>query len=195
MSETWLIVGLGNPGEKYQMTRHNIGFMSIDLLAKQNEVKLKEKNDFKAKIGNTKIAEKSVILAKPLTFMNDSGYSISKISEYYEIPIERVLVIYDDVTLDFGKLRLRGKGSAGGHNGIKSIIESFENNNQFPRLKVGIGKNPDNWELIDYVLGNFTQEEQEKLPKITEAVSQSISIILSTTLELAMNEINNVKVE
>jgi len=162
-----LIVGLGNPGRKYKNTKHNVGFMCLDFYAKQNNLKFKKENKFSGeslKIGNT-------VFLKPHTFMNLSGESLHKIMHFYDVQIENVLVIYDDLSLPLGKIRLREKGSAGGHNGIKSIIQHVKTN-EFKRMKVGIDSNP----LIDaknYVLSKFSKEESKILDE-TILVAQDI---------------------
>ena len=186
MNENWLIVGLGNPGDKYKTTRHNIGFMVTSHLAGLLGIKLKEKKDFKARLG----VSKNIIIAQPLTFMNDSGVAVQKISSYYQIPNERIIIVYDDVYLVFSKLRAREKGSAGGHNGIKSIIQELSGEN-FPRIKIGIGPVSQEVELIDFVLGNFNEEEQKKLPEIIETCSRHLYELLNSPLQILINNINN----
>lgn len=192
MNRDWLIVGLGNPGSKYKMTRHNIGFTVVDKLVDLVCFgPLTKQKGFKAEVGETMLFSKKVVLAKPHTFMNDSGYSVELLSRMYMIPPERILVIYDDVSLDFGRLRYRITGSAGGHNGIKSIITSLENNQDFSRLKIGIGPKPAEGQLIDYVLGDFTEEEQSKLSEVIDNAINAIDIIInSDSSEIAMTRVN-----
>jgi PTH1 family peptidyl-tRNA hydrolase len=188
----WLIVGLGNPGREYSETRHNVGFMVIDklwdLVGYSNS--LKTDAAYKAELALSMFAGKKIILAKPLTFMNDSGFSVAQISKWYNIPIEKILIIYDDISLDFGRLRYRVSGSAGGHNGIKSIISSLNNDQNFPRLKIGIGPKPPEEDLINYVLGNFNSSENDKLPEIINNTISAINLILNTDPQQAMTKIN-----
>ena len=152
-----LVVGLGNPGLKYKKTKHNIGFMSLDYYAKQNKLKFKKDNKFRGEW----LKEGNLVLLKPHTFMNVSGESIKKMVEFYNIDIEDVLIIFDDLSLPFAKVRLREKGSAGGHNGIKSIINHLHTQ-EFKRVKVGIDSNP-LIETKNYVLGKFTKQEIKDL--------------------------------
>jgi len=155
-----LVVGLGNPGRKYKHSKHNIGFMAIDHYAKNNQLLLKVKTSF-----NAEIAEKGdLILVKPLTFMNLSGIAVRKLIDYYQIDIDQILVIYDDVDLPFGKLRLRYQGGAGGHNGIKSIIEHL-GSQVFNRIRFGIDKS-DKIDMKDYVLSKFSKVELKELEDI-----------------------------
>jgi len=163
-----LVVGLGNPGRKYKKTKHNVGFICLDYYAKKNGLKLKLDNKFNGEW----LKEGNLLLLKPHTFMNLSGHSIVKIMKFYDIEIEDVLVIYDDLSLPFGKLRLREKGSAGGHNGIKSIIQNFKTED-FKRIKVGIDRNP-MMEQKDYVLSKFSKAEQKELDLKVEVVSDII---------------------
>lgn len=155
-----LVVGLGNPGIKYKNSKHNIGFMAIDHYAKNNQLSMKVKTSF-----NAEIAEKGdLILVKPLTFMNLSGIAVRKIIDFYQIDIDQILVIYDDVDLPFGKLRLRYQGGAGGHNGIKSIIEHL-GSQKFNRIRFGIDKS-DKMDMKDYVLSKFSKVELKELEDI-----------------------------
>lgn len=155
-----LVVGLGNPGRKYEKTKHNVGFMSLDYYAKTNKLKFKKESKFN---GET-IKQGDLILLKPHTFMNNSGLSILSTMKYYNIPIEDVCIIYDDLDLPFGKTRLREKGSAGGHNGIKSIV-SYLGTEEFKRVRVGIDKNP-MYETKDYVLSSFSKKEVEIINEV-----------------------------
>ncbi len=157
----WLVVGLGNPGKEYEKTRHNTGFMVLDKLSEIEKTDVSELK-FKALCGRGEIGGRSVLLLKPQTFMNLSGESVKAASSFYKIPMDRVLVIYDDVSLPVGKIRIREKGSAGGHNGIKNIIE-IAGSDVFPRIKVGVGAPPASGELINWVLGSFSAEDKKKL--------------------------------
>jgi len=156
-----LIVGLGNPGRKYLKTRHNIGFILIDELAKKEKINFALKTKFKAEIVQTTINNESVILLKPNTFMNLSGEAVLAVMQFYNLNAEDVLVIYDDLDLVCGKIRIRQKGSSGGHKGLKSIISCINNEN-FHRLKIGIGRD-EIIPVIDYVLGKFTKEQQQEI--------------------------------
>jgi peptidyl-tRNA hydrolase, PTH1 family len=166
-----LIVGLGNPGKKYEATRHNVGFMVIDELAKRHQVNLSEKSKFKGIIGSANINDQ-VILLKPTTFMNLSGESVQLVKQFYGIKDEDILIIYDDLDLVCGKVRLRQKGSAGGHNGIKSIISSISSEN-FHRLKIGIDRDPF-IPVVDYVLGKFTKQQKVEIEK---SIIESLNIV------------------
>ena len=164
-----LIVGLGNPGRKYKATKHNIGFVCLDNFAKKNKLKFKKEQKFKGeslKIGN-------LILLKPHTFMNNSGQSVRQIMDFYVIDIKDILIIHDDLDLSFGKIRLREKGSSGGHNGIKSVISHIQTEN-FKRLRIGIDKNP-LYETHDYVLSSFSKEEKKLIEPILDQVIGIIS--------------------
>lgn len=165
-----LIVGLGNPGKKYEQTRHNIGFLVIDELAKQLNVEVNQ-NKFNALIVQTRIGTEKVLLMKPQTFMNLSGEAVIQAMNFYQIDPEELLVIYDDLDLPSGKLRLREKGSAGGHNGIKNIIQHLHTQ-EFNRIRIGVGKNP----LIDtkdYVLGKIPAEEKKLFIEVTEEAAKA----------------------
>ena len=184
----YLIVGLGNPGEKYTFTRHNAGFLSIDYISQKQNIELK-KIKHKALIGEGIIAGERVVLAKPQTFMNLSGESIKEISSWYKIPNDNIMVIYDDTSMPTGSIRIREKGSAGGHNGIKSIIQHLSTD-IFPRLKIGINAKPDGYDLADYVLGKFTEDEQKILFETFDKVNNAVEIFISNDVKLAMNKCN-----
>ena len=164
------IVGLGNPGKKYEMTRHNIGFLAIDQLAAKHGITVNE-TKFNAIMGTGRINGERVVLVKPLTYMNLSGEAVRPILDYYKIAIEDVLVIYDDLDMVPGKLRLRPKGSAGGHNGIKSLIQHL-GTMEFKRLKLGIGRPPHPLSVIDWVMMNYRKED---LPALQETLDQAVS--------------------
>ena len=164
------IVGLGNPGKKYEMTRHNIGFLAIDQLAAKHGITVNE-TKFNAIMGTGRINGERVVLVKPLTYMNLSGEAVRPILDYYKIEIEDVLVIYDDLDMVPGKLRLRPKGSAGGHNGIKSLIQHL-GTTEFKRLKLGIGRPPHPLSVIDWGMMNYRKED---LPSLQETLDQAVS--------------------
>lgn len=167
---THIIAGLGNPGDKYTGTRHNIGFVAIDALADKLGVKI-DRARFKALVGEAELGGKRVLLMKPQTFMNLSGEAVREASDFYKIPHENIIIIYDDVSLPVGKLRVRVKGSAGGHNGIKSIIEHL-GGDDFPRIKIGVGQKPfPEFDLADWVLGKIPDGDRDNMKKaINEAV-------------------------
>lgn len=186
--ETFIIVGLGNPGEEYKLTRHNVGFCVIDALKKEYGIVI-EKMKFKSIVSEITVDNKKIIFAKPQTYMNSSGESVLEICRWYKINLNKLIVIYDDIDIELGKLRIRPSGSAGSHNGLKSVI-SLLNTEEFPRVRVGIGKPPKNWDLVNYVLGRFTECEQDILEKAIQNAKQSIKCILENGLDTAMNMFN-----
>ena len=173
----WLIVGLGNPGPEYERTRHNVGFRTADLLAEQAGVKL-DRARFRALIRQTELAGRRVLLLKPQTFMNNSGEAVQLAAMFYKIPIDRILILSDDVSLPLGRIRVRAEGSAGGHNGLKSII-SHLGSQTFPRIKIGVGEKPHpDYDLADWVLSRFTPEEEKHLaPAIEHAAEAALELI------------------
>lgn len=192
MTDMFIIAGLGNPTLQYEGTRHNVGFDVIDMLAKEYNCSVDYRKS-RAFIGKCMIAGQKVILAKPQTYMNLSGESIRALRDYYKIDEEaELLVIYDDVSLDVGQLRIRKKGSAGGHNGIKSII-SHLGTDVFPRIKVGVGEKPKHYDLADYVLGHFTKAEREEMEEGYRRAVKAVEMIVSGDMEAAMNEFNRKK--
>ncbi|HSX11936.1 MAG TPA: aminoacyl-tRNA hydrolase [Rhabdochlamydiaceae bacterium] len=173
MDERYLIVGLGNPGKAYEDTRHNVGFRVVQMLAEKNGLILKPRLDItKGNLADGTIAGKELLLLQPLTYMNSSGYSVRLCSDYFKVPYGHVLVVVDDVALPFGHLRFRMAGSAGGHNGLKSVEEHLGTQN-YSRLRIGVGKDP-NSELADYVLGPFTAEEKKLLSEVLE---RSVAVV------------------
>ena len=168
-SELWMVVGLGNPGREYEATRHNVGFRVTDLLAQKLQVRI-DRLKFRALTRQTELGGKKVLLVQPQTYMNLSGAAVSALASYYHIPPQRVLVIFDDISLPPGRIRIRRDGSAGGHNGIKSIIQSL-GTDQFPRIKVGVGAKPHpDYDLADWVLSKFSAQEEKALePALTHA--------------------------
>ncbi len=184
-----IIVGLGNPGKKYEITRHNIGFLFIDHLASINGIKV-DKIKFKGLYGQGVINGEKVILLKPQTYMNLSGESVEQAVSFFKCTPKDVIIVYDDVALSFGSLRIRQKGSDGGHNGIKSIILNL-NTDEFPRIKVGIGAPPHKeYDLADYVLSNFTRDEQKIMPDIFKKCEQACGYMLKDDIQQAMNKCN-----
>lgn len=188
-----LIVGLGNPTKEYEGTRHNIGFMAIDALAEEYGIRV-DTLKHKAMIGKGMVEGQKVILAKPVTYMNLSGEAVREITDYYKIPAEDVIVIFDDISLDVGMIRIRRKGSAGGHNGIKSII-SHLGTMDFPRIKVGIGAKREGQDLADYVLGRFSKADREILTEALKDVKKAVSHMVWDEITEAMNAFNKKKIE
>ena len=185
----FIIAGLGNPTLQYEGTRHNAGFDVIDALAVKYNISVDYRKN-RAFIGKGMIAGRKVILAKPQTYMNLSGESVRGLADYYKIDGEtELLIIYDDVSLDVGQLRIRKKGSAGGHNGIKSIIAEL-GTDVFPRIKVGVGEKPKQYDLADYVLGHFSKAERELMEEGYERAVRAVEMILSDGIDPAMNEYN-----
>ncbi len=186
----YLIVGLGNPDSKYQNTRHNAGFLAVDRIAEKVGVSV-DRLKYKALTGTATIEGKRVLLMKPQTYMNNSGEAVQEAMSFYKIPMEKVLVIYDDISLDVGKMRIRRKGSDGGHNGIKSIIQLC-GSDTFPRVKVGVGKKPHPaYDLADWVLSRFTEQERKDLSPVFDNCVDSAKLILSGQLDKAMNQFNS----
>lgn len=185
----YIIAGLGNPGAKYEMTRHNAGFLALDLLAIEENVNMKRLK-FHALVGETVLDGHKCLLMKPQTMMNLSGDAIGEAAAFYKIPAERVIVLFDDISLDVGKTRIRRKGSAGGHNGIKSVIARLGSEN-FPRVKIGVGKKPDpEYDLVDWVLGRFPKEQEPALKAALEHAVQAAKLIVCGEIDEAMNRYN-----
>ncbi len=182
-----LVVGLGNPGRKYQKTRHNLGFLVIDALAKEFKVKL-NKIKYDSLFGEGWMDE-AVILAEPMTFMNLSGKSVSKLIKKYKVDLKDTIVIYDDLNLDLGVLKIKKSGSSGGHNGIKSIIEHLQVN-CFPRMRLGIGRPNEMMDLSGYVLSNFKKEENEKVSKMVSESVNALKMIFKDGIDKAMTTYN-----
>ena len=188
----FLIAGLGNPDKRYEKTRHNIGFDTIDALAEKYHINVTEKKH-KALCGTGVIDGVKVILAKPQTYMNLSGESLSEIVNFYKLdPEEELLVIFDDISLEPGNIRVRKKGSAGGHNGVKSIIAEL-GTQDFMRIKVGVGEKPKDWNLADYVLGHFSKEERGLVEDAFTDAIEAAEMILMDDLAGAMNKFNGKK--
>lgn len=186
----YLIVGLGNPGAKYEMTRHNAGFLAVDLLAIKENLNIK-KLKYHALVGDAVINGKKCLVMKPQTFMNNSGEAVGEACRFYKIPPEKVVVISDDISLDVGKIRIKRKGSAGGHNGLKSIIAHLGSEN-FVRIKVGVGKKPSaDYDLVDWVLGRFPKELEKELKSALENAVASLPYIVNDEIDKAMNLFNS----
>ena len=186
---THIIVGLGNPGEEYSKTRHNAGFMAIDELCSRLGLRC-DRAKFKALVTEATVADKRVLIMKPQTYMNKSGEAIIEASRFYKIPAESIIVISDDVTLDVGRLRIRKKGSAGGHNGLKSIIEHL-GTDEFPRIKLGVGQKPHpDYDMVDWVLGKFPKQDLDTLEKAVKVVPEALSLMIQGDFDKAMNTCN-----
>ena len=185
----FIIVGLGNPTPEYEGTRHNVGFEVIDALARKYNIDVDTKKH-RAYIGKGMIEGQKVILAKPQTYMNLSGESVRSLLDYYKVDEEQeLLVIYDDISLGVGQIRIRAKGSAGGHNGIKNIIAHL-GGQVFPRIKVGVGEKPPKWDLADYVLGHFPKEEAETMTTAFKDGAAAVVDMMTEGVEAAMNHFN-----
>ena len=188
----WLIVGLGNPGDNYAKTRHNVGFRAIDALAKSLSVRV-DRAKFRGLYGQTVFEGSKLILLKPQTFMNNSGLSVMDAARFYKLPPERVIVLFDDISLDVGRLRVRADGSAGGHNGIKSIIGGL-NSQAFPRIKIGVGAKPHpDYDLADWVLSNFSASEEKALAPAIEHAGEAALTVIQAGVSAAANRFNGAK--
>lgn len=182
----FVIVGLGNPGREYNNTRHNIGFEAINYLAKMYSIDI-DREKFKGVYGEGFIKNKKVILLKPTTYMNLSGESLKSIMDFYKLAEDEIIVIYDDISLPIGRFRIREKGSAGGHNGIKSIINHLGTNN-FSRIKIGVGEPKGN--LVNHVLGKFSKADNEIISEILQAVAGATETMIEDDIREAMNKYN-----
>lgn len=190
----FIIAGLGNPDRQYEGTRHNAGFDVIDRIAEKYNIAVDTKKH-RACIGKGIIGGQKVLLAKPQTYMNLSGESIRSLVDYYKIDEENeLLVVYDDISLDVGQLRIRARGSAGGHNGIKNIIAHL-GTQVFPRIKVGVGEKPKGYDLADYVLGHFSKAERERMEEGYDNAVRAAEMIVTGQMNEAMNEFNRKKKE
>ena len=185
----WMIVGLGNPGADYEKTRHNVGFRATDLLAGLLGTKI-DRLKFQALTRLVRAQDKKILLVQPQTYMNASGAAVSALASYYKIPPQRILVIFDDISLPVGRLRVRADGSAGGHNGIKSIIGAL-NSQSFPRVKIGVGQKPHpDYELADWVLSNFTREEEAHVERAAQAAAQAALEVVAGGVSAAAAKFN-----
>lgn len=184
----YIVVGLGNPGDKYKYTRHNVGFITLDYLASKHHIAV-SKIKHKAVLGEGVIHGEKVVLVKPQTYMNLSGESVMEIANWYKVESCHLIVIYDDVDLPVGKVRIRPNGSSGSHNGMKSIIYLL-NTDDFPRIRIGIGKQPDYMDLGDYVLGKFTDEEIPIFEETVKKASLAVEEIIKSGINTSMNKYN-----
>ena len=188
-NETWLIVGLGNPGKEYERTRHNAGFRAVDLLADKLGCKI-DKGKFQGIYGQANYGGKKLMLLKPLTYMNLSGRSVLQLSAYFNIPPQRIIVMFDDISLEPGRLRIRADGSAGGHNGIKSIIQEV-GSQAFPRVKIGVGAKPNpQYDLADWVLSTFSAQEEKALAVALENAAAAALAVIDHGVPEAANRFN-----
>ncbi len=186
----YVIAGLGNPGKKYENTRHNMGFITIDRLAEKHDIKI-DRLKFKALVGEGRIAGQKVLLIKPQTYMNLSGESIREVMHFYKLQPEELIVIYDDIDIGLGNLRIRKFGSAGTHNGMKSVIYQLQSD-RFPRIRIGIGSQKKG-DLKDFVIGGFSREEVPVLEETVDNAVSAIECILAEDVDIAMNRYNTRK--
>lgn len=184
----YVIVGLGNPGDRYAQTKHNIGFITIDYLAEQHSIKM-NKMKHKAIIGEGDMGGEKVLLVKPQTFMNLSGQSVMDIVNFYKVPAANLIVIYDDIDLPVGKVRIRPNGSSGTHNGMRNIIYLLRNQ-EFPRIRIGVGKQPDYMDLADYVMTKFNSEEKSLIEEAIKKSAATVEEIVKSGINNAMNKYN-----
>ena len=186
---TWLVVGLRNPGARYESTRHNMGFLALDRLAEREKLRF-NKLRFKAWTAEWKLGEDKVLVMKPQTYMNLSGESVGAAARFYKIPADHILVVSDDISLPVGKLRLRSAGSAGGHNGLKNIIQHL-GTDRFPRIKVGVGSPQQaGYDVVDWVIGMPTGEDQNVLLDALDRAAQAIPAVITQGMDRAMNQFN-----
>ena len=185
----WLVVGLGNPGEKYENTRHNVGFLTIDQIAEEKKIPV-QRLKYRALTNTVELGDAKALLMKPVTYMNLSGEAVGEAARFYKIPPDHVLVISDDVSLPLGKLRIRKGGSAGGHNGLKNIIQHL-GTDQFPRVKIGVGEKPHpDYDMADWVLSKFVGEDLKAITAAIEKAAQAVECLIAHGPDKAMNQFN-----
>ena len=188
-SISWLVVGLGNPGSKYENTRHNMGFMAVEMLEEREHFRC-SKLRFRAWTASCELGGEKVLVMKPQTYMNLSGEAVGEAARFYKIPPERVLVISDDISLPAGKLRIRAGGSAGGHNGLKSIIQHL-GTDRFPRIKVGVGSPQQaGYDVVDWVIGKPVGEDRKVLEQALERAAEAVPVVIADGPDRAMNRFN-----
>ncbi len=185
----YVVVGLGNPGKKYKNTRHNAGFIAVDHMINERNIHSK-KIKFSSEVYETTLENKRILLVKPQTYMNLSGDAIVQIVNFYKINIENFIIIVDDIALPVGKLRIKRKGSAGGHNGLKDIISKV-GSDQFTRIKIGVGAKPDKWNLADWVTSEFSSTERQQVDIASQKVHNALSLIVENKIDEAMNNFNS----
>lgn len=189
MSIDYIVVGLGNPGKEYEKTRHNVGFMALDFIAQKIPIEFGCKK-FKSIIGTGELEGRNILFMKPQTYMNLSGQAVVEAARFYKVLPEKIILIFDDISLSCGKIRIRNKGSHGGHNGVRNIIDLF-GTDKFPRIKVGVGSKPnEHWDLADWVLSKFTDRDMSLLNNSMESTYESLRYIISGKIETAMNKFN-----
>ena len=184
----YIVAGLGNPGSKYEGTRHNAGFMALDAIAEKANAPV-DRLKFKGLTGRATVGGKSVLLLKPSTFMNLSGESLREAMAFYHVPPEKTILLFDDISLLPGKIRIRSKGSAGGHNGVKNIIY-LSGKDTFPRVKLGVGHKPPEWDLADWVLGRFSEEDQKRMEEAVQNAVSAVELMVNGKIQEAMNLYN-----
>ena len=188
-SAGWMLVGLGNPGPKYARSRHNVGFRAIDALCERQRCRC-DRLRLKALTGFCELGGQKVLLVKPMTYMNLSGQAVRPLADYYRIPPERILVIFDDISLPVGRLRVRPDGSAGGHNGVKSLIAEL-GTQSFPRIRIGVGEKPHpDYDLADWVLSSFSSQEEKLLAPTLERALLAAEAVIAEGTTRAMNQFN-----
>ncbi len=190
------MIGLGNPGSKYEFTRHNIGFRIIDSLARDMGIEFNKVKSYYSLISRGMINNHKVMLVKPQTFMNLSGRAVNRVVSYYKIPLQDLLIVYDDLNLELGQVRIRKKGSSGGHKGIESIMQ-YLNSEDIPRLRIGIG-NPSvnyNFDCVSYVLSNFNNDEEDKIAEVIQLSTEAVKTIIEDGFEKAMRKYNRKLIE
>lgn len=185
----YIVVGLGNPGLKYESTRHNVGFMTIDKLAEEYGIDVK-RSKFKSLVGEGNICGEKVILVKPQTYMNESGRAVLDLMNFYKIDMENLIVVLDDIDIQFGTIRVKRKGSAGSHNGLKSIIYQI-GRDDFPRIKIATGKKPPRMDLADFVLSKFSKDEKKVIEEETTAAKEAVIDIIDKGIDDTMNKFNS----
>jgi PTH1 family peptidyl-tRNA hydrolase len=186
----WLVVFLGNPGVRFAETRHNVGFMTAEVYEREHGVRI-DRSKFKALTGRCLVGDAEVLLLKPQTFMNLSGDAVSQAMRFYKVPLERVLVVSDDVSLDVGKLRLRRNGSTGGHNGLKDIIAKCGGEG-FPRIKIGVGQKPHpDYDMAQWVLSTFKDQDAEQIRSAVQRAAKAVDAVITQGMDKAMNEYNH----
>ena len=185
----YIIAGLGNPDRKYENTRHNAGFLTIDALADKCGVRV-DRIKYKSLCAAAEVGGKKVLLMKPSTYMNNSGLAVKEAMSFFKIPPEKTIIMMDDISLDVGKMRIRRKGSDGGHNGIKNIIY-LTGSDQFPRIKIGVGKKPEKWDLADWVLSDFTDSEKKLLDEVIQKACDAAALMTAGEIDKAMNQFNS----
>ena len=188
-SVEYIVVGLGNSGTKYENTRHNAGFIAIDRLAEKLGVRI-DRIKYKSLVTSCSVGDKKVLLMKPSTYMNNSGLAVVEAMNFYKVSPENVIILFDDISLDIGKMRIRRKGSDGGHNGIKNIIY-LSGSDQFPRIKIGVGHKPEKWDLADWVLSQFSNDEMKLLLETDEKVCDAVQLMINGQTDKAMNLYNS----